>query len=98
MFLLVNTKKAHIQFSNNLTRIHKKRRSATAIRHQGSPQAHLLNGSAPRRYDEVHFTQRVSSLIAHFLLSEVVILMTIRLFILHKNWISPQFFVSLVQR
>ena len=34
-----------------------KRRSATAIRRQGSPQAHLLNGSALRQYDEVHLTQ-----------------------------------------
>lgn len=41
---------ALIQFSNNHTQSHKKRRSATAIRHQGSPQAHLLNGSAPRQY------------------------------------------------
>ena len=37
-------------FSSKHTSRHKKRRSATAIRHQGSPQAHLLNGSAPRQY------------------------------------------------
>lgn len=40
-----------------VTHTYKKRRSATAIRHQGSPQANLLNGSAPRHYDEVPFTQ-----------------------------------------
>ena len=39
-----------IHISNITRKDIKKRRSATAIRHQGSPQAHLLNGSALRQY------------------------------------------------
>lgn len=47
--LLVNTKKS-VYPAITIRKVTKKRRSATAIRHQGSPQAHLLNGSAPRQY------------------------------------------------
>ena len=47
--LLVNTKKS-VYPAITIREATKKRRSATAIRHQGSPQAYLLNGSAPRQY------------------------------------------------
>ena len=48
--LLVNTKKS-VYPAITIRKVTKKRRSATAIRHQGSPQAHLLkwDNSTPMR-------------------------------------------------
>ena len=66
------------QYGSNYT----KKRRATAIRHQGSPQAHLQNGVTPRisQVLNVGFNAHV-----HF---EVVILMTLSKYIKKLSIIS----------
>ena len=72
------------QYSSNYT----KKRRATAIRHQGSPQAHLQNGVTPRISQVLNVGYNAH---VHF---EVVILMTLSKNIkkvVHKTWTSQMY-------